>query len=68
MIWKGGFLAAASPSVASIVSVVTEVVTASVTWIKAFVACIVGEPLLLMFVTVTFVGLGVGLIRRIIGL
>lgn len=62
------FPAAASPTVAPIVAVVSEVVTAAIKWIGEFLTCITSQPLLLMFVTVTFVGLGVGLIRRLMRL
>lgn len=44
------------------------IVSNAITWIGEFVSCITGNPLLLMFVVVAFVGLGVGLIRRIISL
>lgn len=53
---------------ASIIGVVSEVVTAGVSWIGDYVGAITGNPLLLMFVVTGFVGLGVGLIRRIMRL
>lgn len=53
---------------ASILSDITSVVTAAIGWINSFVGAITGQPLLLLFVVVAFVGLGVGLIRRIIRL
>jgi len=49
-------------------TVVTELVTAAITWIGDFVNCITSNPLLLMFVVLGFVGLAIGLIRRIISL
>ena len=52
----------------SIISNVTELVTAAIGWIGSYAEAITGNPLLLMFVIVAFVGLGVGLIRRIISL
>lgn len=51
---------------ADILSQVTAFVTESIDWINAFVNVIVSQPLLLMFVIVSFVGLGVGLIKRLV--
>lgn len=53
---------------ASILSDVTLFVTEAIDWITAFVGVITAQPLLLMFVIVAFVGLGVGLIKRLIRL
>lgn len=47
---------------------VTSFVTEAIGWINSFVGVIVAQPLLLMFVIVAFVGLGVGLIQRLIHL
>lgn len=47
---------------------VTTIVTAAIGWIEKFVALIVSQPLLLAFVIVSFVGLAVGLIARLIRL
>lgn len=49
-----------------ILSNVTLFVTESIDWIDAFVGVIVAQPLLLMFVITSFVGLGVGLIKRLV--
>lgn len=51
---------------AAILSDITLVVTEAIKWIGQFVTSITGNPLLLLFVVVAFVGLGVGLIKRII--
>lgn len=51
-----------------IMSNVGEIVTASIDWITDFVNVITGNPLILAFVLVAFVGLSVGLIRRLISL
>ena len=51
-----------------IISAVTALVTASVGWVNSFVDVITNQPLLLLFVIVGFVGLGVGLIKRLIRL
>lgn len=47
---------------------ITNLVTASIDWLTAIATCIVSTPLLLCFVLVSFVGLGVGLIKRVIHL
>ena len=51
---------------AAILAEVTALVNAAVGWVGQFVTVITGQPLLLMFVIVAFVGLGVGLIKRLI--
>lgn len=43
-------------------------VTDSITWVGQYVTAITANPLLEMFVITSFVGLGVGLIKRIIRL
>lgn len=53
---------------AEILSSISSIVTSSISWITSFVGAITGQPLLLLFVLVSFVGLGVGLIQRIIRL
>lgn len=51
---------------ASILSDVTSFVTAATGWIGDFVDVIVAQPLLEMFFITSFVGLGVGLIQRLV--
>lgn len=71
-----GFLAASVPGditpglsgMAAIIADITSLVTAAVSWIGSYVTVITGNPLLLIFVIVAFVGLGVGLIQRLIKL
>ena len=46
----------------------TEIVTSGITWVGQFVGAITANPLILMFVIVAFVGLGIGLISRLIKL
>lgn len=58
----------AAGTLAAILADVGTIVTACVSWIGSFVKCITDNPLLEMFVVVAFVGLGVGLIRRLIRL
>lgn len=52
----------------SILSDVSLFVTEAIEWISAFADVITSTPLLLMFVITAFVGMGVGLIRRLIRL
>lgn len=58
----------AANSMAGILSTISSVVTSAISWIGSFVGAITSNPLLLLFVVVAFVGLGVGLIKRIISL
>ena len=51
---------------AAILTNVTSFVTAAVGWVGQFVDVIVAQPLLEMFVVTSFVGLGVGLIERLV--
>lgn len=53
---------------AEIISNVTSLVTAAIGWVNSFVGAITAQPLLLLFVITSFVGLGVGLIKRLIRL
>ena len=50
----------------TILSDIGSLVTAAAGWVGDFVSVIVANPLLLVFVIVAFVGLGIGLIRRLI--
>lgn len=52
----------------TIITDITSLVTAAITWVTSFVGAITANPLILMFVIISFVGLGVGLIRRLIRL
>lgn len=61
-------MVAATPTVAPILSVVTEVVTQAIAWITQFVTLITSQPLLLLGIVLTFVGFAVGLIRRLMRL
>lgn len=57
-----------SYTITQITSDVTTIVTAAITWVQSFANAITANPLILMFVIIAFVGLGVGLIRRLIRL
>lgn len=58
----------ATTTITTILGDVTTFVTSAVDWLGSFADAITGNPLLLMFVITGFVGMGVGLIRRIISL
>lgn len=53
-------------TIATILGNVTSLVTEAIKWVGSFVGAITANPLLLMFVIVAFVGLGVGLIKRLV--
>lgn len=68
---KEGILTPSTPAVGSLAAIIGDIgkiVTAGVTWVGSFVGAITDNPLILMFVIVGFVGLGVGLIKRLIRL
>lgn len=51
---------------ADVISAISSIVTGAIDWIGDYVGVITSNPLLLAFVVVSFVGLGVGLLRRLI--
>lgn len=53
-------------TIATILTNVSSLVTEAVKWVASFVGAITSNPLILMFVIVAFVGLGVGLIKRLV--
>lgn len=53
-------------TVSTIVTNVTTLVTEAVKWVGSFIDVITSNPLILTFVIVSFVGLGVGLIKRLV--
>lgn len=55
-------------TIATILEQVTSIVTSAISWAGSFGTVITSNPLILMFVIVPFVGLGVGLIKRLIRL
>lgn len=50
----------------TIITNIGSLVTGAVSWVGSFVTAITSNDLLLLFVIISFVGLGVGLIKRII--
>ena len=62
-------LAASTPAtMTTLTSDISSIVTAAIGWIGQYVTAITSNPLLELFVVTAFVGLGVGLIRRLIKL
>lgn len=55
----------AAVTVSTILSNVTSFVTEGVKWVGSFAGAITSNPLILTFVIVSFVGIGVGLIKRL---
>lgn len=53
---------------ATILSAISSVVTSAVTWVGSFVGAVTSNPLVMLFVIVAFVGLGIGLLSRLIHL
>lgn len=53
-------------SMDAILTSIGSMVTKSLAWVGEVVTTITGQPLLLMFVVLPLIGLGVGLVRRII--
>lgn len=62
-------ITATAPTVGTLAAILADagsMVTSSVTWIGSFVGAITSNPLIEAFVIVSFVGLGVGLIQRLV--
>lgn len=53
---------------ASLVSSAGDIVTEALSWVSEVATTITSTPLILLFILVAFVGLGVGLIRRMMKL
>lgn len=64
--FERGVLQTPAVTVSTIVTNVTTLVTEAVKWVGSFIEAITSNPLLLTFVIVSFVGLGVGLIKRLV--
>lgn len=52
-------------TLASIITDVGSIVTASATWVSSAVATIMSTPILEFFVLSSFVGIGIGLFKRL---
>ncbi len=64
----GCLQAAAGYTLATLITDIGSMVTGAVSWIGSYVGAITSNPLILAFVIIAFVGLGVGLINRLIKL
>lgn len=53
-------------TVATVLGHVSAFVSSAVSWVGSFVGAITSNPLLLCFVIVAFVGLGIGLLKRLV--
>lgn len=65
---RGGYLTTPSGTLATILNAAGEIVTEALSWVSDVASTITSTPLILLFVLVAFVGLGVGLVRRMIRL
>lgn len=54
-------------SMSAILTDIGSIVTSSVSWMTTVVNFITDSPLVLLFVLIGFVGIGIGLLRRLIG-
>lgn len=61
-------LATSTPTVSSVLTDIGTVVTQAMTWATNVAEFIVETPIVMIFISVAMVGLGVGLIRRMISL
>ena len=55
-------------TVSTILGSVSEIVTAAIGWVEDVVSVVVSQPLILLFVCIPLVGLGIGMLRRMISL
>lgn len=62
---KGGIFQPETTMVSQIVSILTEMVTGATQWVKSYLTVIEESELLMFFMVIGFVGLGVGLIKRL---
>lgn len=53
---------------ADIISAIGSLVTGAISWLGSYASAITSNNLILIFVIVAFVGLGVGLLRRLLHL
>lgn len=66
---KGGKITTPTPTAGTLAAILADagsMVTSSVTWIGSFIGAITNNPLIEAFVIVSFVGLGIGLIQRLV--
>lgn len=53
--------------IAAILAIITQVVTAAISWVGSYIGCVMasGNELLAVFFCLPLVGLGIGLLRRL---
>ena len=59
---------ASTMTMATLIESITSVFTAAIGWVGTVADTVAGEPLLLIGVIIGFVGLGVGLFRRLLNI
>ncbi len=57
---------AATLTMASLLSTITEVFTSAVSWVGTVASTVAGNPLLLVGVVFGFIGIGIGLFSRLL--
>ena len=60
--------ASTTMTLATLIESITTVFTAAIGWVGTVADTVAGEPLLLLGVVIGFVGLGVGLFRRLLNI
>ena len=58
----------AAVTLASILSDVSSVVTSALSWASSVVTFITANPIVMVFVIIPLVGLGIGMVKRMISL
>jgi len=53
-------------TIATVLTGVGNIVTSGIEWVGDYASAIVGNPLLLLFASLPLVGLGIGLIKRLV--
>lgn len=62
------FQSSTTYALSNLITDIGSMVTGAVSWITSYIGAVTSNPLILAFVIVAFVGLGVGLINRLIKL
>lgn len=55
-------------TLATILSDVSSIVTSALSWASSVVTFIIGNPIVMIFVLIPLVGLGIGMVKRMISL
>lgn len=53
-------------TISTLLTSVGDIVTQGITWVGSYASTIVSNPLLLLFAGIPVVGLGIGLLKRLI--